>query len=100
MSNVVPLASRKPNWLYLVAGRLMVRADRPLADLHRMAKLIGCRTVDYRPGRIVPCYLLHGKLILRAVRTFGPMPCQESLLEAALQLCDRRARSGKPIQAK
>lgn len=98
MSNVIAFPAKRPQWLYLVSGRLMVRADRPLADLHRMARLAGLPRAAYRRSSGVPCYRLGGRAVLRCVRIFGPMPCQAQILDAALELALRR-RAKPPQQS-
>jgi hypothetical protein len=94
MSDVVAFPPSKPDWLYFVAMRLMVRADRPLADLHAIARQIGLRRSMFMRGSghagDLPYYRLTWPMVWRCVDRFGAMASGERAAHAAAEACFRK----------
>jgi hypothetical protein len=67
MGNVVAFPPRSPDWLYFVADRLMVRADKPLDGLHAFARQLGMTRAQYFLGNgkagALPYYLVPQRLV-------------------------------------
>jgi hypothetical protein len=75
MGNVVAFPPRSPDWLYFVADRLMVRADRPLHGLHAFARQLGMARAAFFRGNgrngALPYYQVPDRLVVTLVDRVG-----------------------------
>lgn len=101
MSNIVRLPVRRPPWLFHAAGRLMVRADRPLADLHAAAKRLNVPSRLFRRGSgrkgALPYYRLTKRMQARCIERLGLTVSSPDAIAAIADACFR-PRRGNPHQ--